>query len=134
MALKYPPRPGAVLKCDYRGGFEPPEMVKTRCVVVISPRFPKRKGLATVVPLSTTPPRPVMGYHCTIRFDPPLPRPFDGIEKWVKADMVATVSEDRLSALFSKVDGKRIFDNRKVSDEDLARIRECVRFAIGDVD
>ena len=38
MALKYPPRPGTLWMCDFDTGFKPPEMVKKRPVVVISPR------------------------------------------------------------------------------------------------
>jgi uncharacterized protein YifN (PemK superfamily) len=46
MGIKYPVGIGTILLCDYsRGGFQPPEMVKKRPAVVISPRLPHRDGL-----------------------------------------------------------------------------------------
>ena len=46
MGISYPVGPGTILRCDYsRGGFQPPEMVKARPAVVISPRLPHRAGL-----------------------------------------------------------------------------------------
>jgi len=38
LALQFSPAPGAIVICDYSTGFRPPEMVKVRPVVVISPR------------------------------------------------------------------------------------------------
>ncbi|WP_198669160.1 type II toxin-antitoxin system PemK/MazF family toxin [Elioraea thermophila] len=57
MPILYPVAAGTILLCDDDTGFRPPEMVKRRPVVVVSPRLPHRDGLATVVPLSTTAPR-----------------------------------------------------------------------------
>ena len=54
MGIKYPAGIGILLLCDYaRGGFQPPEMVKRRPAIVISPRLPHRDGLCTVVPVSS---------------------------------------------------------------------------------
>ena len=53
MGLRFQPKPGMVLICDFRG-FEPPEMVKRRPVVVIASN-PDRDQLVTVVPLSKSP-------------------------------------------------------------------------------
>ncbi len=58
MPLTFSPRPGEIVICDFSTGFRPPEMVKVRPVVVISPRR-RTSQLVTVVPLSTTPPDPV---------------------------------------------------------------------------
>jgi hypothetical protein len=44
IVLKFHPKPGAILVCDYRG-FVEPEMVKTRLCFVVSPRLRKRKYL-----------------------------------------------------------------------------------------
>lgn len=44
--LGYHPREGEVLKCDF-SGFQVPEMVKARWVVVISPKYLSRGRLAS---------------------------------------------------------------------------------------
>lgn len=133
MAIKIHPVIGTVLRCDYEPGFRRPEMVKRRPVIVISPRLRRRDGLCTVVPLSGTPPNREMPYHCTIAFNPLLPAPYDDLEHWVKADMLATVGFHRLSPLFMGKDqyGKRKYDNRVISRGDLERIRTCVLHALG---
>ena len=51
-----------LLYCDFSTGFQPPEMVKRRPVVLISPRR-KNAALCTVVPLSTKEPVPIEDYH-----------------------------------------------------------------------
>ena len=38
MTLGFHPNAGDIVICDYATGFKPPEMVKVRPVVVISPR------------------------------------------------------------------------------------------------
>jgi len=53
MSLLYHPKQGAIVICDFKG-FVPPEMVKRRPAVIVSPRMRKREGLCTIVPLSTT--------------------------------------------------------------------------------
>jgi len=53
MGLKFQPKPRMVLICDFRG-FEPPEMVKRRPVVVVASN-PDRDQMVTVVPLSKSP-------------------------------------------------------------------------------
>src|ERR1700704_6371834 len=96
MAIQYPVPPGAILLCDY-SGFRPPEMVKRRPVVVISPRLSYRDHLCTVVPLSTTAPNRNVPYVCRLELTVALPPPFDGERFcWAKADMVATVGFRRL--------------------------------------
>ncbi|XVO20047.1 MAG: hypothetical protein HEQ18_08510 [Sphingorhabdus sp.] len=54
MALSYYPSIGEIVLCDYRGFIEP-EMIKTRSVVVVSPRLRRRGNLIGVVPYK---------YHC----------------------------------------------------------------------
>lgn len=54
MGIKYPVGVGTILLYNYdRGGFQPPEMVKRRPAIVISPRLPYRNGLCTVVAISS---------------------------------------------------------------------------------
>ena len=132
MPLIHHPETGTIVICDFHG-FVTPEMVKRRPVIVVSPRLRNRRGLCTIVPLSTTPPDPVMPYHYRIHMDPPLPPPYDSPYSWVKADMLATVSMSRLSFPHSGKDasGKRKYDIRVVEEIDLRNIRECMLHALG---
>ncbi|WP_293675629.1 type II toxin-antitoxin system PemK/MazF family toxin, partial [Thiolapillus sp.] len=101
MPIQIHPEQGTIVICDFKG-FVPPEMVKRRPAVVISPRLRRRQHLCTVVPLSTTPPNPVAAYHHKFTLDPVLPKPYNSKIQWVKADMLYTVSFDRLYLPFEK--------------------------------
>jgi uncharacterized protein YifN (PemK superfamily) len=132
LALNFNPQQGMILVCDFRG-YEDPEMNKRRPVVVVSPRFRNRQRLCAVVPLSTTPPRPIEPYHYRLVVDPVLPEPYASPFHWVKADMVYTVSFSRLSALCigKDVSGQRIYDNRVISQADLVGIQKALLHGIG---
>jgi mRNA interferase MazF len=105
MALKFPVSPRTVLLCDYdKGGFKPPEMVKRRPALVVSPRLPQRDGLCAVVPLSGTEPDRELPYVVRLEFWRALPHPFPQRIWWAKCDMIATVSFERLD-LFRTVRG-----------------------------
>jgi uncharacterized protein YifN (PemK superfamily) len=108
-------------------------MIKTRLAVVVSPRLRKRDQLCTLVPLSTTPPVEAQKYHCLIRFDRRLPKPWEAQDCWVKADMLSTVSFARLTPIGVGRDheGKRKYIYPKVKDEEFQRIMECVQHALG---
>jgi len=108
-------------------------MLKRRPVIVVSPRLRDRDGICTIVPLSTTAPRRVRDYHYRLTFDPVLPPPYSEPQMWVKADMLYAVSFDRLSLPFAGKDsnGKRIYDIRHISDEDLKAIRVAILNGIG---
>lgn len=135
MPLKYPPRRGAVVICDFdRGGFRPPEMVKMRPAVVLGDRLRNRDNLANVVPLSGTPP-PFEGcdYQCKITLPQLLPAPFDGnLDWWAKADMITTVSYDRLDLPRSGRDqnGKRKYLTLRITADQLNQIKATVLVAI----
>lgn len=132
MTVSSHPQPGTIVVVDLSEGFRPPEMVKRRPAIVLSPPIPRRPFLCTVVPLSTTPPDPVMDHHCRISLDPPLPHPYTARQMWVKADMVLTVAFHRLRLPYvGKAYGQRVYDVRQVSVAELAAIRECVRSALG---
>lgn len=134
MPIRFPVAPGTLLLCNYDTGFQPPEMVKRRPVVVISPRLPHRDHLCTVVPMSTTPPERELPYQCRLELAHPLPEPFNESVCWVKADMLATVSFDRLDLFRTERDrasGRRRYLQLRVSTEDLAAIRRCVLAALG---
>lgn len=92
MALKFQPRARMVLICNFRG-FEEPEMVKSRPVVVLAWNR-RNRHLVTVVPLSTTPPFRPQAWHYRLKESlSPLPsRPV----MWAKCDLLYTVSTARL--------------------------------------
>lgn len=124
MALQFHPDPGTIVICDFKG-FVPPEMVKRRPDLVISPRFRQRDALCTVVPLSTTNPKSICQYHHKLRFDPPLPAPYDAESMWVKADMLYAVAFSRLNLPQAGTDattGKRQYDVRHVSELDSRKV------------
>lgn len=132
MSLTLHPNPGTIVICDFTG-FVEPEMVKRRPVVVISPRLRNRDDLCTVVPLSTTAPRRISPFHCVIDFSPLMPAPYNAPQMWVKGDMICSVAFARLSLPFAGKDGngKRIYDVRHVSDDDLKRVTVCVLNGMG---
>src|SRR5919205_3328355 len=134
MPIRHPVAPGTVLLCDYSlGGFRPPEMVKRRPAVVISPRLPKREHLCTVVPLSGTPAPDGVPYQVLVRLDEPLPPPFDKAEWWAKADMLATVGFNRLDFFRTRRDpvtGERAFLHPRLSRTELSWIRQAVFYAL----
>ncbi|UUR07493.1 type II toxin-antitoxin system PemK/MazF family toxin [Sphingomonas glaciei] len=135
MPLTFPAAPRTILLCDYSmGGFRPPEMVKRRPAVVITGRLPRRNNLHTVVPLSGTPSDERNLYHCKIELTAPLPEPFAETTWWVKADMIATVSLERLDLFRTGRDqhGRRKYLNDlRVSEEHFATIKVAVGHALG---
>ncbi|WP_367281108.1 type II toxin-antitoxin system PemK/MazF family toxin [Sneathiella sp.] len=133
MALHIHPSPGTIVICDFTRAFVPPEMVKRRPAIVVSPRFRERESLCTVVPMSTTAPDPQMPYHYKLELNDPLPAPYNSTVQWVKADMVVTVSLHRLMMPYLGKDdeGKRIYDTRILSAKDFAAIQNCTRAALG---
>jgi mRNA interferase MazF len=127
MPLTIVPDAGDVLICDFNTGFKPPEMVKVRRVVVLSPRsrtkFPET---FIVVPISKTPPMTAMGCHC--RFAPRSYEFFDPIEAvWAKADLVTCVAHHRLDRL--KINGR--YSRAVIRRDDLQRVRKAVLHALG---
>lgn len=129
MPLLYQPRVGAVVRCDFRGMIAP-EMLKLRDVVVIA-RHPHNSKLVTVVPLSASEPSVVSGYHYELSYDP---RPGgDSMRSiWVKADMIYTVSLERLDMHYmaTRRGGRQVIQV-KLPDSDMVAIMRCVAFALG---
>ncbi len=95
MAITFHPKSGTVLICDFSTGFQPPEMVKRRPVVVMSPRRRHHSGLCLVVPFSTVKPDPVEAVHHLI---PVGSYPFfhRQTDVWAKGDMLTCVAFRRL--------------------------------------
>ncbi len=133
MPLQFHPKPGTVLLCDYQPGFQAPEMVKRRPVIVVSPRLRARNKLCAVVPLSLTPPDKVMQYHCELTFPVAFPAPNDAASHWVKGDMINTVAFHRLRLMHSGKDqyGKRTNVMPVATAEQLAQVRRCVQAGLG---
>jgi uncharacterized protein YifN (PemK superfamily) len=130
MALKYQPKQGAVVMCDF-SGYVIPEMVKIRPVVVLA-KHPDNNQLVTVVPLSTTEPLPHRAYHHKIHKNP-LPDKASTV-CWAKCDMVATVSLSRLDRykLAQRLpDGSRQYVVPVIDAADFDEIQKCVKSALG---
>lgn len=128
MPLNFHPNPGTIVICDYSTGFVPPEMVKARPVVVLSPR--RRTGqLVTVVPLSSTEPFPLEPWHVLLspKAYPPARGPM-----WVKADMIATVALTRLDRVkVTAPSGLRSYHTFQVDSACLMTIRAAVKVGLG---
>jgi mRNA interferase MazF len=132
MTVVIHPQPGTIVRVDLNEGFRPPEMVKRRPCIVLSPPLPGRDRLCTIVPLSTSRPSFVHAHHLEISFEPLLPRPYDSSRMWVKADIVLTVAFHRLRLLFSGwEDGQRVYDVRVLSPDVMVQVRDCVRAGLG---
>jgi mRNA interferase MazF len=108
MAINFHPRPGNLLMCDFGTGFKPPEMVKTRPVVVMSRR---NDQLAIVVPLSATEPRRLAAWHCEMSLES-LAECLRHKRSWAKVDMVSCVALSRLDRIMAGKcprTGKRLY-------------------------
>ena len=126
MPLQYFPRAGQVLMCDFKG-FEPPEMVKPRPVIIISPKLPSRSQIATVVPISTTAPNKETLY--AIRLSKNYhPKEEDDYPCWAKCDMVMNLCVDRLDGF--KI-GRRKWANPRCTGEDLQAVKLGVIHGLG---
>lgn len=133
MPIQYPVSPGTILLCDYTTGFQPPEMVKRRPAIVVSPRIPYRDRLCTVVPLSGTAPTHPVLYQCRLVLDQALPEPFAQTIWWAKADMMATVGFGRLDLFRTRRDqtGRRKYLQPRLSKEQLEEIYGAVLSSLG---
>ncbi len=128
--LRFHPKRGAVLICDFRGGFEAPEMTKARPVVVISPKKLTASRLCTVVCLSTSAPEPREAHHHMLE-DASLPPPLRGTPTWAKCDMIYRVGFQRLDRVKEKNRDRRRFLNHHVTPTDLSAIERAVLHGIG---
>jgi uncharacterized protein YifN (PemK superfamily) len=126
MPLYSQPKEGSVLMCDFNGFIEP-EMIKRRPVVVIA-RNRLNAKLVTVVPISTTEPYALQAYHHELSVNP-LPDK-QGVRCWVKADMVATVSTERMDRIKIRASAGRQYITPVISAVDLQAIRRCVLHAL----
>jgi uncharacterized protein YifN (PemK superfamily) len=126
MPLLYQPKEGSVLICDFRG-YEVPEMVKIRPVVVIR-KHRSNSLLVTVVPLSTTAPDHMLEHHLELHSHLQGASPVC----WAKCDMIATVSLSRLDRIKRRDrQGKRVYVISQLDTDEFYAIKVAVRKALG---
>lgn len=131
MSITFHPDHGSILICDFNTGFNPPEIIKKRPVVVVSPRR-NNFQVCMVVPLSKTAPNPIEKHHHLL--DPAsLPKSLKSRGSWAKCDMLMTVSLDRLDRI---LDGRGPHGARKyivgrVTPADFRAIRVGILYAVG---
>lgn len=127
MTLPYFPKRGEVLVCDLDTGFQPPEMVKKRPVVVVSTKQSHGRKLCTVVPFSTTETVPPSAWHH------PLPHVIIPGWKasgpiWAKCDLLVTVGFARLNKPYVKTRSHgRSYVEVVLAPQDMAAIDACLR-------
>lgn len=126
--LRHHPKRGEVLKCEF-SGLKPPEMCKTRPVIIVSVSA-ARPQLAILVPVSTTPPLVSQPWHHKLS----SASTWEAYDLWVKCDMIYAMRFSRLSlwGLGRDNDGKRIYlKEHYIAAPDMDAIKTGIRAAIG---
>lgn len=126
MALNYYPRAGSIYIADFKG-FEPPEMVKVRPVVIISPKLPNRSEIVTIIPLSTTAPKYNLPFVVKLSKNY-MPNSPVNLDVWAKCDMIMNISKNRLNAI--KI-GRRRYIYPNLTEDDLKSVRQGVLHGLG---
>lgn len=131
MPITFHPEQRMILVCNFDTGFRPPEMVKVRPVVVLSPQRHNRET-CIVVPVSTTAPYPVEAFHHKLE-PASLPERLRGNVCWIKGDMVTTVANWRLDRVRAgkKPDGTRLYVAYKITEVDWAAVQRAIGVALG---
>ena len=108
-------------------------MVKRRPVVVMTSRLPHRDGLCTVIPLGQSGPKQDVQYQCKITLKDALPDPYPCSVFWAKADMLATVSFQRLDLFRTARDqtGKRKYLHPKFGNADFLLVQKAMLYGLG---
>lgn len=128
MPIRMHPAKGSIVLCDFSRGFVAPEMIKPRPVVIVSVPMKHRPGLCTVVPLSTTPPVPIMPFHAKIDLIHALPPKMKSTDLWVKGDMIYSVSFGRLNLIRTGKDryGNRQYYYHTLTPAQIKQVQVCV--------
>jgi uncharacterized protein YifN (PemK superfamily) len=90
-------------------------------------------GLATVVPLSTTPPEVIRPWHHKLDARS-LPERLCEEETWAKCDLLNTVAFRRLDRVCrgkNRCTGQRIYVTHSVTPEDFMAIRKAILHVLG---
>lgn len=136
--IRYYPKRGQILACDFSVGFMPPEMTKARPVIVLSSRpgpwDPETRfngPLVAIVPLSSQKPDPHTDCHFVIpRQNLPQLGYFQKEDSWVKGDMIYQVSYRRLDLYaLGKRDpntGKRMYFSATLPQDIMREVHKCV--------
>ena len=133
MAIAYHPKRGTIVTVNFNSGFLPPEMVKRRLCVVLSPPIRARVGLCTVVPLSLSEPSPVQPYHYRFQIPFDMPSAWGAVPRWAKCDMICAVGLHRvdLIRLGKDAHGRRRYQLAVLPQDHLRRIETCVLAGLG---
>lgn len=124
--IAFQPKAGQILVCHFGLGFRKPEMVKTRPVLVISPKVQPWTKLCLVLPISSTPPEPELDCHYRLPDGLVPGNKYD--EAWIKGDMVFAVGCHRLDRIKA---GFRNYVAPIVPPDVLKEARRCVLHATG---
>ena len=92
-SINFSPKPGMVLRCKFpkegESEYAPPEIIKTRPVVVVSRHKNKGSGTYAVVPLSLTAPKyGAQPWHVQLGASG---MPDNKAGRWAKCDMITNV-------------------------------------------
>ena len=121
--LTYQPSPGTIVICDFNG-FNHPEMVKKRPVVIFAKSNTNPK-LVTIVPISTTEPHEITDLHVEVE------GPLDGKRAWVKCDMITTICIDRLDRINIKRGNKTEWGTKQLNADLLNLVFKGVAKSLG---
>lgn len=124
--LQFEPEPGQLLMCNFSLGFREPEIVKTRPVLVISPKYHEKRGIVTVVPISSQPPHTVRPHHLKLPAGTVPGKKYK--QAWIKGDLIQTVALHRLDRF--KI-GRRTYLAPFIDSDLLRAVRRCVLHATG---
>lgn len=119
--INFNPAAGQILVCNFGIGFKPPEPVKVRPVLVISPKADGWTGLCTVLTISSQRPDPIKPYHLQLPAGllPESKYP----EAWIKGDLITTVGHHRLDRMMV---GRREYVVPVIGADVLREARRCV--------
>lgn len=143
MALRYQPKVGEVVECDFGQFPDPPilppangripnEMRKRRLSLVLNGRLPN--GCTLVVPLSSShnPDAVARGYHVLLRSALiPVTHAYDPRDRWAIGECVTHVARARLHPLRDHRGPLRVYLPRQVvADIQKAVLRSCSGLAL----
>jgi mRNA interferase MazF len=130
MPIQFHPKQGTVYACDFRGNIWP-EIDKVRPVVILTPKYAQRQDIVAVVPLSTTAPANIHGYHVVLEKNP-VPGEDEKLKVWAKCDLIQNVVFARLTGYWLEVvNGKRKYLTVHISDGDMLKIKKSVLYGLG---
>jgi mRNA interferase MazF len=132
------PKPGEIYMCDF-SGYVPPEIVKMRRVVVVSPANQGAR-VALVVPISTTQPWTLLPVHVELPGEAVYPCFPGAATVWVKADLIAHVRFDRLDrvrvpildSVGNPIPRKRVYlPPVRLTPDHLREVRQAILHSLG---